>query len=85
MFNYPKQAWDAAIQASYALEGKKDNISINFMVAAKLLDDEQLFLSVRQDIEDRGVDVSELNRYHKLSLGDWDDSRSYYTMWCNSI
>lgn len=73
MFNYPKQAWDAAMQASYALEGKKDNISINFMVAAKLLDDESLYLSKRQDIASRGVNITPLNDYHKLTIGGWSE------------
>lgn len=73
--------------ASYALEGKKDNISISFAVAAKLLDDEHLYLSLRDKIKGKGVDVTELNRYHKLLLGHWQvvESGSYYRIWTKTV
>lgn len=50
VFKYPPDLWSAAMQASFAIEGVKDQTSINMMVADSLLTKPAIYKNHRAEL-----------------------------------
>lgn len=53
VFKYPPELWSAAMSASFAIEGVKDQTSINMMVADSLLTKPAIYKSHRTELLSR--------------------------------
>lgn len=73
VFKYPPDLWSAAMSASFALEGVKDQTSINMMAADSLLTKPALYKSHRDELLVR-LKPEEINLLDGFVLGSGSGS-----------